>query len=153
MSEISTTNPDTIRFLAKTGLVQPAEIFKAEPNGHKFKAGQSYKLVGLEDFPEYNGQTVKISSVRENGLKGKAYYIEGKINEMINWVYEYRLEALPESQTPPTPLQELVTLKAMLETSSRLNDWESCKAITARMNFLYNQLLLDEEREICEAKI
>lgn len=71
--------------------VCPAELYKANSNGHKYQPGDMPVLTGLVSFPEYNGQQVKITSIREDGPEGKAYYIKGKINEVMNWVYEYRL--------------------------------------------------------------
>ncbi len=68
------------------------EFYRAESNGHKFKVGEMLTLTGLEDFPEFNGQQVEITAIRQDGARGKAYYVEGAINEFINWVYEYRLE-------------------------------------------------------------
>lgn len=59
---------------------------------HKFKTGDRAILVGLESFPEYNGEDVVITNVREDGDHGRAYYIQGRINEVVNWVYEYRLQ-------------------------------------------------------------
>ena len=68
---------------------QSAELYPAESNGHKYKPGEMRTLTGLRDFPEHNGEQVKITAIREDGTNGKAYYIEGRIP--INWVYEYRL--------------------------------------------------------------
>ena len=68
------------------------ELFKGDNNGHKFKAGNIATLTGLEDFPEFNGTKVEITSIREDGERGKAYYIKGDIDKFINWVYEYRLK-------------------------------------------------------------
>ena len=74
-----------------------AEAFKDEPDGHKFSIGQSCKLVGLEDYPEFNGQVVEISSFRKNGPHGKAYYFKADnstLAKQLNWVYEYRLQKI-----------------------------------------------------------
>lgn len=67
------------------------ECYKAEPNGHKYAAGDVVTLTGLTNFPEYNGEKVTITSIREDGPFGKAYYIQGRINEVLNWLYEFRL--------------------------------------------------------------
>lgn len=69
------------------------ELFKAPCDGHKFTAGQECTLHGLTDFPEFNGTIVKITAIREDGPRGKAYYIKGPIDKFVNWVYEYRLLA------------------------------------------------------------
>lgn len=53
--------------------------------------GETRTLTGLVDFPEYNGQKVKITAIRMDGPKGKAYYVEGKINDVVNWIYKCRL--------------------------------------------------------------
>ena len=59
---------------------------------HKFAVGETRTLTGLIDFPEFNGERVKITGIREDGPRGKAYYVEGRIaDEACNWVYEYRL--------------------------------------------------------------
>lgn len=41
--------------------------------------GEIRTLTGLRDFPEHNGEQVKITAIREDGTSGKAYYIEGRI--------------------------------------------------------------------------
>ena len=71
------------------------ECFKGKNNDHKFAIGQRCRLVGLENYPEFNGEIVEITSFREDGLYGKAYYLKADnhlILEQLNWVYEYRLE-------------------------------------------------------------
>lgn len=78
----------------------PVELFPIEPNGHKFSVGAILVLTGLTTYPEYNGQEVKITACREDGSKGKAYYIEGQINEVLNWVYEDRLKNTEETSQP-----------------------------------------------------
>ena len=88
----SSDDPDLCRAIAKHPNFTSAELFQAEPDGHKFQPGEERTLVGLVDFPEYNGQTVTISAIRKDGPNGKAYYVRGAINEVANWVYEYRLQ-------------------------------------------------------------
>lgn len=88
---ISTDDPEVCRAISKHPDFQSAELYKSESDGHKYKPGETRTLTGLVDFPEYNGQQVKITAVRVDGAKGKAYYVEGKINDVVNWVYEYRL--------------------------------------------------------------
>ncbi len=88
---VSTENPVIIRMLSGSGCIKNAELFQATSNGHKYAPGETRMLTGLESFPEYNGQEVKITAIRSDGSHGKAYYVEGKINEVVNWVYEYRL--------------------------------------------------------------
>lgn len=73
------------------------EAFKSKSNGHKFKKGQMCKLFGLEDYPEFDGEIITITSIRQDGLHGKAYYIESDnptIAEQLNWTYEYRLKTI-----------------------------------------------------------
>lgn len=89
---ITLNNPKAIRAMA--GFIEPKENRVAPPAGHQFQPGDRVRLVGLESFPEYNGQEVKITNIREDGENGRAYYIKGRINAHLNWVYEYRLEAL-----------------------------------------------------------
>lgn len=89
--QFSTDNPDTLRAIAKDPSFTSAELYKAQSKGHKFAPGEIRTLTGLEHFKEFNGQQVKITAIREDGPYGKAYYVEGKINEVVNWVYEYRL--------------------------------------------------------------
>lgn len=88
---ISTDDPEACRIISKHPDFQSAELYKVESDGHKYKPGETRTLTGLVDFPEYNGQQVKITAVRMDGAKGKSYYVEGKINDVMNWVYEYRL--------------------------------------------------------------
>lgn len=95
MKTISTSDVATIRRIAGTGIFKSANLYPAAEDGHKFKPGQRARLVGLVDFPEFNGDEVTISDIREDGPKGKAYYVQGRCTETINWVYEYRLEARP----------------------------------------------------------
>ena len=70
------------------------EIAKGEKNGHKFGSGDKLELHGLEDYPQYNGEVVEISSIRKDGLHGKAYYFKTCNSDLfadLNWTYEYRL--------------------------------------------------------------
>jgi hypothetical protein len=91
MIEISVTDPDVLRLLAGQPGIQNVELLKADADGHKFKPGEVRTITGMESFPEYNGDEVTITAIREDGPYGKAYYVEGRINELMNWVYEYRL--------------------------------------------------------------
>jgi len=78
------------------GSVTNVELFKGKKNGHKFSVGQRLRLVGLEDYPEFNGEEIEITSIREDGFYGKAYYFKSDnpaIATQLNWAYEYRLEA------------------------------------------------------------
>ena len=84
-------DPATIRAISKDERFVPGELYPAESSGHKFKIGDELTLTGLVDFPEYNGQKVAIKAFRKDGDHGKAYYIDGEVNAMLNWVYEYRL--------------------------------------------------------------
>lgn len=74
----------TIRFV-------PGQPYISKPNGHKFAVGDVCTLCNLETYPEYNGETVTIVNIRDDGPYGKAYYVEGRINKVANWVYETRL--------------------------------------------------------------
>jgi len=96
--KISIDNPIAVLLIKDDPSFVSEELFRSTPNGHKFTVGQECVLVGLEDFSEYNGDTVTITAIREDGSRGKAYYIRGRVNEMLNWVYEYRL-ARAESET------------------------------------------------------
>jgi hypothetical protein len=89
---ICSEDPAVLRRLADNPNFVSQELFKADPNGHKFKPGQTCTLTGLVDFPEYNGDKVEITAFRCNGSHGKAYYVKGRINHVVNWVYEYRLQ-------------------------------------------------------------
>ena len=88
---ISISDPDELRLAANNPRIKSIELFRSKENGHLFKVGEERELTGLEDFPEFNRQKVKITAIRENGESGRAYYIEGPINQFLNWVYEYRL--------------------------------------------------------------
>ena len=73
------------------------EISKGENDSHKFSVGQRCKLIGLESYPEFNGEIIEITSIREDGPHGKAYYFKADnsmIAEQLNWTYEYRLEEI-----------------------------------------------------------
>lgn len=73
------------------------EVFPGKQDGHKFESGQSVRLVGLTSIPQFNGTVVTISSIREDGPHGKAYYFTTDIKKLaneLNWVYEYRLRAI-----------------------------------------------------------
>lgn len=107
--EVSETDAETLKAIKNDPRYKSAELYPALADGHQFKVGDSCVLVGLEDFPEYNGETVEITAIREDGSRGRAYYIEGRINEVLNWVYEYRLsrteaparDRLDTSEGPP----------------------------------------------------
>lgn len=88
---LSTDDPDYLRAIKGDSRFQSEELFRADPCGHKFSVGQVCVLTGLQSFPEYNGEEVTITAVREDGANGKAYYISGRINEVMNWIYEHRL--------------------------------------------------------------
>lgn len=94
-ANISTDDPRLCRALADDPRFTSAELFQAAADGHSFRPGQTCILAGLESYPEFNGQQVKITSIREDGPRGRAYYVEGSINRFVNWVYEYRLQPLP----------------------------------------------------------
>jgi len=86
---------DIKKIEAQGGKVTTAEIFKGASDGHKFLPGDMGELHGLEDYPEFNGEVVKITSIREDGPHGKAYYFETSNEELasqLNWTYEYRLK-------------------------------------------------------------
>jgi hypothetical protein len=89
---ISTESPEICRLIAANPDIHSAELYPSPSNGHKYKPGETRTLVGLQSYPEYNGQQITITAIRIDGSNGKAYYVKGKINEVINWVYEYRLE-------------------------------------------------------------
>jgi len=75
------------------------EAFKGKSNGHKFSVGQRCELFGLEDYPEFNGEIITITSIRKNGHHGKAYYFKADnhlIAEQLNWTYEYRLKTIQQ---------------------------------------------------------
>lgn len=79
------------------GTVINNEILKGEIDGHRFNVGQRCKLVELEDYPEFNGEIVEVTSIRKDGPHGKAYYFKAAnsmIAEQLNWTYEYRLEKI-----------------------------------------------------------
>jgi len=70
------------------------EVFKGTNNNHKFKPGEKAILFGLEDYPEFNGETITITSIRKDGRYGKAYYFNSDNQDLLlqlNWTYEYRL--------------------------------------------------------------
>lgn len=71
----------------------PAETNTTTPTSeHLFKPGDVCELHSLTTYPDFNGQQVTITSVREDGPNGRAYYFTGKLNQHLNWVYETRLK-------------------------------------------------------------
>jgi hypothetical protein len=88
---VTTTNPDICRLLSGKDIVKSEELYKQNADGHKFSVGETRILTGLESYPEFNGELVEITAIRKDGDNGKAYYVKGRINQFINWVYEYRL--------------------------------------------------------------
>lgn len=91
---ISTDSPAVIRKIAGDPNFISEMNRLGEANGHKFKVGDICRLHGLVDYPEYNGEQVEVEGIREDGPKGRAYYVKGRINVHCNWVYEYRMEAM-----------------------------------------------------------
>jgi hypothetical protein len=89
--DVTATDPAICRFMANSPIFTTEDMYKAEPNGHKFKVGEIRTLHGLESYPEHNGEQVEITAIREDGHHGRCYYVKGAINEAITWVYEYRL--------------------------------------------------------------
>jgi len=90
-------NIRVLRELSGDPAFTAAELFKSEACGHRFAPEQICELHGLESFPEYNGERVKITAIRKNDDDGsRTYYIEGRINEVLNWVYEERLKEIAE---------------------------------------------------------
>lgn len=89
------TDPQLLRSPDFRANVVSIQEFKAKrTRRHKFRAGQRCRLVGLVDFPEFNGQIVTVGAIRDDEPKGRTYYITGEINTYMNWVFEYRLEAI-----------------------------------------------------------
>ncbi len=73
------------------------ELFIGKADGHKFKSGDVLELYGLEQYPQFNGEIVEITSIREDGPHGKAYYFKtdnDALFDELNWVYEYRLKKI-----------------------------------------------------------
>lgn len=79
------------RAMAKNPNFVTSNLFVSKRNGHIFEIGETRTLKGLQTCPEHNGKPVKIIDYREDGENGKAYYVEGEINECLNCVYESRL--------------------------------------------------------------
>ncbi len=86
------TDPAVLRATASQSSLVSAQLYETEPNGHLYRVGDTLTLVGLESFPEFNGETVEVTGIREDGSAGRAYYVKGRINQFLNWVYEYRLQ-------------------------------------------------------------
>ncbi len=75
------------------------ELFIGENDGHKFQPEQKAELVGLVDYPQFNGEIVTITSIREDEGFGKAYYFSTDnvdLSNNLNWTYEYRLKEVNE---------------------------------------------------------
>lgn len=90
---IATEDADLIRRLASDPSITSAQLHPTEATeAHKYKVGDTCILDRLTTFPEYNGEEVVIENVREDGDHGRCYYIRGRINEVLNWVYEDRMK-------------------------------------------------------------
>ena len=79
------------------GEFKSEEIYRSKANGHKFKIGDFLELYGLEDYPQFDGEMVVITAIREDGIHGKAYYFQSNnedLMDQLNWTYEYRLRNL-----------------------------------------------------------
>lgn len=89
---LTINDPATLKDIKDNPNFISVESRKIKPNGHCYKVGDKKILTGLVDFPEYNGEEVEITAIREDGLYGKAYYVKGRLNEVVNWVYEFKLK-------------------------------------------------------------
>lgn len=89
---VTIADPALLRAASKNPDIVSVQSRTTEESGHLFKVGETCTLTGLVDFPEFNGQKVKITAFREGTERGRAYYIDGEINQFLNWVYEYRLQ-------------------------------------------------------------
>lgn len=87
---VTFTSPQFIRVLARQIPAQENRKGTKTPD-HHFAPGDKAVLIELVDFAEYNGDEVTVTAIREDGPNGRAYYIKGRINQHLNWVYEYRL--------------------------------------------------------------
>ena len=92
--KFTTVDTQTIREISGNPQFVSEENRVGEPHGHLFKPGDTVQLVGLQSFPEYNGETVLITNIREDDDGKRAYYVKGRINAHLNWVYEHRLQPL-----------------------------------------------------------
>lgn len=70
----------------------PKMPFKAESDGHLFAPGDEVRLKDLVEHTAYNGTTAVVRGIRQDGANGKAYYVDGKISEVLDYVFESRLE-------------------------------------------------------------
>lgn len=63
---------------------------------HLFSEGETCKLVGLVDNPEFNGQEIKIKHVRQDYNGERTYYIdpEHDLHDYIDWIFEKRFEKI-----------------------------------------------------------
>ena len=91
--KLTVTDPETIRAIANDPNIGRFQVL-AKNDGHIFTAGEKAILTGLVDFTEYNGRQVTITAIRKNGPEGRAYYVSGKINDHLDWTYEYRLRKI-----------------------------------------------------------
>jgi hypothetical protein len=92
------TDPRLVRSIAKDQSFRSEQLYVSKPNGHLFKIGDKLVLTGLTDYPEFNGDAVTIVNIREDGPHGRSYYVSGAINSMLNWVYEYRLKLIDDTE-------------------------------------------------------
>lgn len=91
ITDVTITDPKRLREVSTDPNFISENLYTAPATDHKFRAGETRILVGLTDFPEYNGESVTVVAIRQDGPNGKAYYVQGRINAVMNWVYETRL--------------------------------------------------------------
>jgi len=80
---------------ASSATVTPAQLRKVDiAYNHKFKIGDSVRLVGMQSYPEFNGEIVIIVAFRESD-PDIGYYIESQnadLSHQMNFIYEKRME-------------------------------------------------------------
>lgn len=93
---ISIQDPVMARAVADDPRFVSTELFVSKATSeHLFAPGEKAVLAGLVDFTELNGREVTITNIREDGPYGRAYYIDGDLENLLNFTYENRLQKLP----------------------------------------------------------
>jgi hypothetical protein len=62
-------------------------------NAPKYKVGETRWLINMQDFQEFNSTEVEITAYHDTDINGVSYYINGAINQHIQWVYESNLSS------------------------------------------------------------
>jgi hypothetical protein len=91
-------NREQIKFMEMVKAIgqgyKNSELYPCDRGSRKFEIGDRCELVGLETYPELNGEIVTITNYRKDHEGMNPYYIcseSGNVEKYLNFVYEKRL--------------------------------------------------------------